>query len=132
MLTFDKKYFFLTLILFVIEVLIAVYLKTGFIRHYVGDFLVVILIYCFVRSFLKIPEIYAATGVLLFAYLIELLQYLDFVNLIGLGDNRLANVVFGNYFDWGDMLAYTLGIVSVMLVEKLNQYIGNQIKAEAR
>ncbi len=118
MLTFNKKYFFLAVFLFVIEVLIATFFKSGFIRHYVGDFLVVILIYCFIKIFLNIPVFAAAVGVLLFAYFIELLQYLEFVKWIGLGENRLANVVLGNYFEWADMVAYTLGIIVVLGVEK--------------
>ncbi len=117
MFTFNKNYFFLTLTLFITEVLIATFLKTGFIRHYIGDFLVVILIYCVVKSFLKISVLNAAVAVLVFAYLIELMQYLDFVNYIGLGDNRIATVILGNYFDWGDMLAYTLGILTILSVE---------------
>src|SRR5690606_23764507 len=120
MLTYNKRYFFIAVILFITEVLIATFLKTGFIRHYFGDFLVVILIYCFVKSFLKIPVVTAAMGVLVFAYFIELLQYLEFVKLIGLEENQLANVVLGNYFEWADMLAYTLGILFVLGVEKLN------------
>ncbi len=118
MLTFNKKYFFLAVFLFVIEVLIATFFKSGFMRHYVGDFLVVILIYCFIKIFLNIPVFAAAVGVLLFAYFIELLQYLEFVKWIGLGENRLANVVLGNYFEWADMVAYTLGMTTVILFEK--------------
>jgi hypothetical protein len=131
MIIFNKRYFFLTLLLLITEVLIALYVKSGFIRHYLGDFLVVILIYCFIISFFKIRIIHAAIGVLLFAYFIELLQYLNFVNLISLEDNEIANVVLGNYFDWGDMLSYTLGIVSVLLVEKLNQPTDNHAETEA-
>jgi len=120
MFTFNKRYFFTAVILFITEVLIATFLKTGFIRHYFGDFLVVILIYCFVKSFQEIPVLTAAMGVLVFAYFIELLQYVEFVKWIGLEENQLANVVLGNYFEWADMLAYTLGIFFVLGVEKLN------------
>lgn len=119
-LTFNKNYFFLAVLLFIIEVLIATFLRSGFIRHYFGDFLVVILLYCLVKSFLNIPVIYAAIGVLLFAYFIELLQYLDFLKRIGLENIRLANVVLGNYFEWADMLAYTLGILFVLAAEKIS------------
>lgn len=117
MFTFNKNYFLSAVILFILEVLIATFLETGFIRHYFGDFLVVILIYCFLKSFLKISVLKASIWVLIFAYFIELLQYLDFVKWIGLGDNRLANVLLGNYFEWADMLAYTLGILLVIGVE---------------
>ncbi len=123
MVTFNKKYFLLAMLLFITEVLIAIFFKAGFIRHYFGDFLVVMLIYCFIKSFLKISVLKAAIGVLLFAYFIELLQYLNFVKWIGLGDNRLANVVLGNYFEWADIVAYTLGIVVILGVEKIRGII---------
>jgi len=125
MFIFNKNYFLTAGILFITEVLIALYVKAGFIRHYFGDFLVVILIYCFVKSFLKISILKAAIAVLLFAYFIEFLQYLNFVKWIGLGDNRLVNVVLGNYFEWADMLAYTLGILFVLGVEKFYRNTGD-------
>lgn len=119
MFTFNKKYFLFSLLLFITEILIATYFKAGFIRHYLGDFLVVILIYCFVKTFLKISVIKVAIGVLLFAYFIELLQYLNFVKFIGLENNRLANVILGNYFEWADMLAYTLGVLLILGAENI-------------
>ena len=79
MFSFNPKYFLLTILLFVTEVLIAVYLHDGFIRPYFGDFLVVILIYCFVKSFANIPVIKTAVGVLLFSYFVEMTQYFKLV-----------------------------------------------------
>lgn len=76
MLTVNKNYLYFTVLLFIVETLIAIYVHDQFIRPYLGDVLVVILIYCFVRSFLKNtcrPD--AFVGVLLFSYFIELLQY---------------------------------------------------------
>ena len=75
MLKFKLKYFILAAILFLIEVLIALFIHDNFIRPFVGDVLVVILIYCFIKSFLNSPVVITAIAVLLFAYLIEVLQY---------------------------------------------------------
>jgi hypothetical protein len=119
MITFRKQYFILALSLFLIEVLIALFLHDRIIRPYVGDFLVVILIYCFIRSFINAPVLPTAVGVLIFAYAIESLQYVDLIGRLGLRDSRIANVVLGNYFEWTDIVAYTLGIVTVLLVENL-------------
>lgn len=115
---FNGMYFILTIIIFVVEVLIAVYLRDDFIRPYVGDFLVVMLLYCFVRSFLQAPVIPVALAVLLFSYLIETMQYFNVVQLLGLEHSRLANIVIGNYFTWSDILAYTLGIGCTIILEK--------------
>jgi hypothetical protein len=117
MLTFNKKFFILTLVLFVIEVLIALYVRDNFVRPYVGDYLVVMLIYCAVRTFIKAPVIKVAIGVLLFSSLIELLQYFRLVDRLGLQDNIVAKTVIGYGFEWKDILAYTLGILTVLILE---------------
>lgn len=116
---FSARYFLLAVFLFIIEVLIACYLHDEFVRPYVGDFLVVILIYSFVCSFLQAPVLPVAMGVLLFAYLVETGQYFHLVNRLGLEHSRLANVILGNYFTWNDMICYTLGIGVILLVHKL-------------
>ncbi|MGZ8561487.1 MAG: ribosomal maturation YjgA family protein [Flavisolibacter sp.] len=118
MLTFHRKYFFLTLFLFFVEVMIALYVKDRFIRPYVGDFLVVMLMYCAVRSVLKIPPLLIAAGVLLFAYLIELLQYFRIVEVLGLQNNTVARTVIGYGFEWLDIIAYTLGAFTIILLER--------------
>lgn len=119
MLSFNKKFFFLTLLLFITEVLIALYVKDRFVRPYVGDYLVVMLIYCAVRTVLKAPVLPVAIGVLLFAYLIETLQYFRLVDRLGLEKNVIAKTVIGYGFSWIDMLAYTLGIITVLIVERM-------------
>ena len=119
MFTFQKTYFTLTIVLFVVEVLIALFVNDSFIRPYVGDFLVVILIYCFLKSFWNAPAKTVAISVLLFSYLVELLQYFKIVKLLGLQYSHVANVIIGNSFAWNDMLAYTLGIMLVVSVERI-------------
>lgn len=118
MIKFNPVYFLLAIALFIIEVLIALYMNDTIIRPFGGDFLVVILIYAFVKSFITTPPVRMAIYVLLFAYTIEVSQYFHLVDVIGLGNSRLARVVMGDYFAWGDMLAYTLGIVLVLIVEQ--------------
>lgn len=119
MLTVNKNYLFVTVLLFILETLIAIYVHDQFIRPYLGDVLVVILIYCFVRSFLKIPVVPAAFGVLLFSYFIELLQYFNFVTVVGLENHKIARIVLGSSFEWLDIVAYTFGFFLVLLLENL-------------
>jgi len=119
MLKINLKYSIATLLLFLIEMIIALFVRDDFIRPYGGDFLVVILIYCFVKSFLDTPVLSTAISVLAFAYLIETLQYFQIVHHLGWDQSRIANILIGNYFTWVDMLAYTLGIAFVVVTEKL-------------
>ena len=114
-----KIYLFLTIALFIIEVLIALFVHDRYVRPYIGDFLVVILIYCFIRSFFNISVMAAAAATLLFAYVIEVLQYFKLVERLGLGNSKLARVIMGSSFEWIDIVAYTLGIAVVILVERV-------------
>lgn len=118
---FNKRYLFLAIILFVVEILIAQYVHDDIIRPYVGDILVVILIYCFVRSFVRAPVLPTALSVLLFSFIIESLQYLKIVNKLGLQDSKLASVVIGTSFAWMDMLCYIIGIALVLIFENYFQ-----------
>jgi len=118
MLHFNKTYFGLTAILFLIEVVIALFVKDKFIRPYLGDVLVVILIYCFVKSFVKISVFKTALGVLLFAFTIEILQYCSLVEKLKLQHNTVAKTVIGTSFSWEDILAYIAGILIVLIAEK--------------
>jgi hypothetical protein len=114
---FNKIYFRLTVILFLIEVAIALFIKDRFIRPYLGDVLVVMLIYCFVKSFAKISVLKAALGVLLFALCIEILQYINIVQKLKLQHNTVAKTVIGTSFSWEDILAYIAGILIIIAVE---------------
>ena len=115
---FNKTYFGLTAILFLIEVGIAIFIKDKFIRPYLGDVLVVILIYSFAKSFLKISVYKAALVVLLFAFTIEILQYCSLVEKLKLQHNTIAKTVIGTSFSWEDILAYIAGILIVLVAEK--------------
>lgn len=115
---FSKKYFLLAIALFIVEVLIGAYMHDRFIRPYVGDFLVVILLYCLVKSFIQASATPVAIAVLVFSYIVEVLQYFNMVKLLGLQDSKMANILLGNHFAWEDILAYTLGTALVLIAEK--------------
>lgn len=116
-LKFNRSYFVIAILIFVIELLIALYVHDQIIRPYFGDFLVVILIYCFIKSFLDSANLVTAIGVLIFSFLLEISQYFNIVNLLGLGHSKLARTVIGTSFEWIDLIAYTLGIVFVIYIE---------------
>ena len=118
MIKFNQHYFWLTIVIFLAEILIAMFVNDRIIRPYGGDFLVVIMLYCLIRSFTLWPVNLTAVLVLIFAYGLEVLQYFNYVDMLGLGSFPIARIVLGTTFQWGDMLAYTLGILFVMIVEK--------------
>ncbi len=115
---FHRGYFSATVILFITEVLIAVFVHDNFVRPYIGDVLVVILIYCAIRSFFDTPPIATAVGVLIFSFVVETLQYFRIVEILGWQESKLARVVIGTSFALEDLVAYMAGIIVVILVEK--------------
>lgn len=117
MFRFNKSYFVVAMLLFLTEIYIALYISDTLIRPYGGDFLVVIFLYCLVRSLFDIGVMEVAIGVLLFSFLIEFVQYLNIIEIAGLKKYAVARVVLGTSFEWGDMLAYTCGIAAVLVFE---------------
>ncbi|MEH6538104.1 MAG: DUF2809 domain-containing protein [Psychroserpens sp.] len=118
---FNKPFFASSLIMLSTEVCIAAFLTKGFIRHTFGDFLVVILMYCCIRSFIKAKPLYIAITVLAFAFLIEFLQLLNILDFLNLRANELAVIILGSSFHISDLIAYTLGIITIYLIDtKIN------------
>lgn len=118
MFTFRKSYLLWGIALLGIEILIALFVKDRFIRPVFGDFLVVIMLYCFARAFLKTRPIWVALGVLLFACMIEGAQYVQLVDRLGLTGNAWAETILGKQFDPGDLLAYALGVTTVWGIDQ--------------
>ena len=88
-----KRIFYIIsfLVIFCIEVLIALYVRDRFIRPYVGDMLVVVLVYSFVRIFLPTGIPRMPFYVFLFACFVEVLQYFQLVETLGI-TNRVARI----------------------------------------
>ena len=108
--------------LLIIELFIASFMHDRYIRPYGGDFLAVILLYCMIRSLFKLPPWPVAGYVLLFSYFIEWLQYMKLADRLQLRAHSIARMLLGDYFTWTDMLSYTLGIATVLIIEKVNLY----------
>ena len=107
--SFHLNYFSIMLGLIVLEVLIAVYVHDQFIRPIVGDFIVVAVLYCFVRSFLRTPPKYLAGYVFIFASCVEVSQYFHLVEVLGVQDNTFLRIALGTTFDLWDIIAYAFG-----------------------
>lgn len=122
-LTKTKKrimFFLLFLIFTIVEVLIAIFVNDNFIRPYIGDMLVVVVIYCFIRMFLperiKLLPLY----IFFFAAAIEILQYINFVKLLGLQKNKIFSIMLGSTFDIKDIICYAAGCILLFAVEAIN------------
>jgi len=97
------------------EVWIALFVNDQIIRPFVGDLLVILLMYAFVRMFIEPRNHIVLAGcILVFAYLVEISQYFELVSRLGLTDSGIAKIVIGTSFDWIDLLAYTIGFMIVI------------------
>lgn len=118
MFKFNRTYFILSLLLLATEIIIIAYTNDAYIRPFVGDFLWVILIYCLIKTIVKSDVNLTVVGVLLFAVVIEVLQYFHILNLLGLQGSAIACIIMGTDFAWTDILMYTLGMLMVWLTER--------------
>ena len=117
-----KKRIFYAIAAFVLlgaEVCIALFVHDDFVRPYLGDVLVVILIHCAVRVIFPAKPRLLPVYVFLFACLVELTQYIHLLDLVGLGQVQLLRIVIGGTFDWRDIVCYGVGCAVVGVIEFL-------------
>ncbi len=114
-----KRLFYLitALLLFMTEVLIALFVHDRFIRPYAGDILVVLLIYTLIRIFFPERPHLLPLYVFLLASGVELLQYFEIVRILGLENHALVCTLIGTTFDVRDILCYAAGTVLTGLWE---------------
>ncbi len=114
-------YLLLTLLLIATEVFIALFVHDDFIRPYIGDVLVVIVLYTFVRIF--IPEKCGSLPlyIFIFAAATELMQYFHIVELLGLQNNDFFRVLIGSVADIKDIACYFVGCAFLGAVELLRR-----------
>ena len=108
-----------TILLLAVEVFIALFVHDRFIRPYVGDVLVVMVLYTFVRIF--VPERIKVLPVYLFGFavLVDLAQYFRIVERLGLEDNRFFSVLIGSVFDIKDVICYAVGTILIVIGQRM-------------
>ena len=99
------------------EIYIAICVKGGFVRHYLGDVLAVILLYALTRAIFSAPPLNLSLKIFAFAAALELAQYLGAVQILGI-ENKILKVMIGGTFDFADLLCYAAGCVLAGVYEK--------------
>ena len=100
------------------EIYIAVCVKGGFVRHYAGDVLAVILLYALARAIFSVTPSNLALKIFAFAAALEIAQYFGVVQILGI-ENKILKIMIGGTFDLTDLLCYAAGcIINYMLLEK--------------
>ena len=111
------------LLLLVAEVLIGVFVHDAFIRPFVGDVLITVLLCCLVRVVFPNGCRWLPVWVLLFSTGVECIQLLKLPARLGL-EGTVLGVLMGSTFDWKDLVCYAIGCGLFSLAE----YIGLQRK----
>ena len=88
---------------------------------YIISFLV---IFC-IEVFIAFVRIFIPTGVprlsfyvFLFACFVEVLQYFQLVETLGI-TNRALRIILGSTFDWKDIVCYGAGCIFIFLFEQI-------------
>ena len=110
--------------LLAIEICIALFVNDSFIRPYVGDMLVTLLLCCLCRVIVPSKVRLLPLYVFLFSACVEIGQYFDLVALLGLADNRFLSVLMGRTFSWLDLICYAVGCIAAFgLDQAVRQYL---------
>lgn len=113
-----STYLLLTIGLFVVEVLIAtVFADFHFVRAYLGDFLVVILLYTLVKVFYNAPPLALLVAIFLLACGVEVAQYFRLAEVLGLPPGGLLSILLGTSFSWLDIVMYGGGCLTAYVFE---------------
>ena len=112
------KYLIVCITIFIIECLIAIFLKKGFIRENVGDILVIPCIYTFLRTIIPNKIKYLSIYVLLFSIIVEFLQMFNITTLLA-NNNKILSIAFGGTFDIKDIICYIVGYLIIIVVINL-------------
>ncbi len=100
-------------VLLLVEVLIALFVHDSFVRPYLGDMLVVVVVYCAARIVFPDRFWLMSAAVFLFAAAVELVQLTGLSDLFPEGG--LIATVLGSTFDPKDLLCYAAGSVLCLL-----------------
>lgn len=114
---FSWPHAMLAVVVFVMEVIIATQLPhVSWIRAYLGDVLVVVLIYAAARSVLRVNDHLLLLAVFVFACCIEFAQYFRLAERLGFVRGDVMYTVIGNTFSWGDIACYAVGCMATALL----------------
>lgn len=84
----------------------------GFVRFYAGDVMVTgFLFWCVLAVKPSLNAVYLGLSILVVALIVEVLQLFRLEWLREILGRKTSNLVLGNNFDWGDVLAYVIGLL---------------------
>lgn len=95
-------------VLLAVEIYIGMYVHDSFVRPYLGDTLVVMLIYCVVRTVFPTKYYWLSGAIFLFATAVEITQIFPLCDVLHI-ENKFLRVLMGTSFAYEDIIAYFAG-----------------------
>ncbi|EDS73391.1 hypothetical protein ANASTE_00246 [Anaerofustis stercorihominis DSM 17244] len=114
------KYLISAIIIIVTEVFIAFYVHDNFIRPYAGDILVVFVLYFLYKTLFPKKNKNLPIYIFIFSVIVEILQGINIIDILGLGDITFFRILLGTNFDIKDILCYLVGCVILYYIENKN------------
>lgn len=108
-------YIVATVVLLGIEVMIGAFVHDDFVRPFVGDVLVTVLLCAMGRIVLPRWR-WLPLGVLLFATVVELSQLIELDRILGVEGTAIGTAI-GSTFDIADLICYAVGCVIFFICE---------------
>lgn len=121
------KYFIGFIITFLLEVIIALYIKNNIIRNYIGDVLIIICIYFLIKTIFENKFKNIAIYILILGILVEILQYFNITQYIA-GNSKALKIILGSTFDIKDIICYVVGYGIIKLYEKRIIFINKNLE----
>lgn len=118
------------LLLVAVEVCIGVFYFNHFIRSYIGDVIIVWVLYCLFRSFVpkKFSSYAVAVGILVFSFIVEFLQKAHIADILGV-KNELLRIIIGTSYAAEDLWCYAAGtavtLIEIFLYQQLKKRKNN-------
>ena len=125
-LSWQPGYAIAAILVFLVETAIALWVRDGFVRPYLGDVLAVILVYLVLRAITTLRILPAALAALAIGLAVEIGQAMNLLELLGLSNHAVARVVLGTSFSVGDLFCYTAGAAIAVLAEYRRERIAGR------
>ena len=112
------RYLLVALAIFLIEVAIAKgFIRGPYVRGSIGDILVIMLIYAFIRGTVGLKPLVAASVAFGLGVCAELLQYFHLAERLGLEPGGVAHTVIGNTATLADLVMYAIGSLLALALD---------------
>ena len=116
--TTKMRFIFLALfvLLFAVETLIALFVHDDFVRPYVGDMIVTVVVWSFARIIFPDKFKLMSLYVMIFSILVEVGQYFHYTELLGI-TNPILVTMMGTSFAWADIACYAVGCIVAAIID---------------